>query len=72
MEFVRADTDFGSQPELPTVVESRAGIDHDSRTVHGGHETARGCQVARHNGVGVVRAVVVDVCDGLVQRADDS
>src|ERR1043165_464975 len=71
MEFVGADANFGPQTEFITVVESRAGVDHDGRAIDALRELAGGPQVLRHDRIGVLRAVMIDVLNRLGQRIDD-
>ena len=70
MEFVGADADFRAQAEFAAVVETRAGVDHHRRAVDPSGELLRGRQIAGHDRVGMMRAVVVDVLDRVVERAD--
>src|SRR2546423_1212464 len=49
VEFVGADTDFGAEAELATIVESRARVDHDGGAVDAGGELAGGLIVLRNN-----------------------
>ena len=67
MELVGADADFRDQAELIAVVETRAGVHHDSRTVHSGDETPCRGEVSGDNGIRVARSVAVDVVNSLVQ-----
>src|SRR5437588_449165 len=53
MEFIGADADFGPQPELASVVEARAGVDHDGRRINRPGKSSRRGQVAGDDRVGV-------------------
>ena len=72
MEFVGADADFRPHAELAAVVEPGAGVDHHGRAIDAVGELLGRRQVAGDDGVGVVRAVPIDVVDGFVQRAHDA
>src|SRR5689334_7140639 len=61
VKLVSADTDLRSQAQFAPVIESGAGIDHDSRGVYLVAESAGGIQIARDDCVGVMRAVLVDM-----------
>src|SRR5713226_10630194 len=71
VEFIGADTDLGAEAEFLAVVEPRAGVDHDRGGIDGGDEAPGGRPVVGHDRVGVVRAVVVDVRDRLVNIGND-
>jgi len=71
MEFVRADADLGAEAEFAPVIEPRAGVDHDRRAVDAGCELPGGGEIGRHDRFGVLRAVVIDVLDGGVERGDN-
>ena len=68
MEFIGTDTNFRPQAQLVTVVEAGAGVHHHRRRIDRRREPLRRRQVARDNGVGMVRAVALDVGDCLVER----
>src|SRR5581483_1001476 len=71
VQLIGADADLGPQPELITVIEPRAGVDHHGRAVDACGEFAGRRQVGRDDRVGVLRAIAVDVADRLVERIDN-
>ncbi|MNZ18866.1 hypothetical protein D3C78_358860 [compost metagenome] len=70
MQLVGGNTDFRAQAVLEAVGEAGRGVEHDRRRIDLGHELAGFTLVFADDRVGVVRAIVVDVLDGLVQAID--
>jgi len=71
VEFVGADADFRAQAIFAAIGEAGAGVDEDAGAVDFGGEFLDGLRVAAEDGVGVVRAVVIDVVDGFLDTAYD-
>jgi hypothetical protein len=67
VELVGADADLGAQAVLEAVGKAGAGVDHHAGRIHLAQEAHGVRVVGRQDGIGVVRAVPVDVGDGLVQ-----
>src|SRR3954470_8427073 len=70
VEFVGADADFGAQAVLAAVGETGARVDDDACAIDLRGKALDGLGVAAEDGIGVVRAVFVDVIDGGVDRID--
>src|SRR5439155_25491233 len=66
----RRDAHLGAHTELPTVHETRGGVDHDGRGIHFAREAPRVAERIRHDGFGQTRAMALDVGDRLVEVVD--
>jgi len=71
VDFVCADTDFGAEAVAEAIGESRTAIDKHIRRIDQCHESLDLALVGGDYGVGVFRAVAVDVLDGGVQAIND-
>ncbi len=71
MEFVSGDADLRAEAELAAVGEAVGDVVEDAGGIDFAEETFRGGLVGGDDGVGVVRAVLVDVIDGFIERSDD-
>ena len=71
MELVGGDADFRSETEFAAVGESCAGVPIDRRAVHFSEELLGLGGVFCDDAVAVVRAVGLDVLDGLGGGIDD-
>ena len=67
MELVGGDADLGAEAELAAVGEAVGDVVEDAGGIDRAEETLRGGFVGGDDGVGVVRAVAVDVGDGFVE-----
>src|SRR5690606_21927679 len=72
VQLVGGNADLGAQPVLEAVGEAGGGVDHHRTGVHLGEEAPGVTEVLGDDGVGVLRAVGVDVLDGRLQRIDDA
>ena len=70
MELAGADPELRAEAVAEAVGEARRGVVVDARRVHRLHEARRRRGVLRHDGLGVARAVALDVPDRLVEAAD--
>ena len=70
VELVGADADLGSESKLAAVIEAGAGIVHDHGAFDLMLETLSRSAVGGDDAVGVMRAVVIDVSDGLIEIGD--
>ncbi|MNJ19841.1 hypothetical protein D3C77_141650 [compost metagenome] len=70
MQFVGGNTDFRAQTILETVGKAGRGVDHHRGRIDLGHELASLRLMFGHDGIGMVRAIVIDMFDGLVQAVD--
>ena len=69
--FLRADGHFGAESELMSVVEARRGVDEHGRRIHLLGKTRGIGRVLRQDAITVLRAMVLDVLNGLVDALDD-
>lgn len=53
VEFVGADTDFGTEAKLAAVVEAGRGVEHHGRAVNFVHKLLGGLNIPRDNHFGV-------------------
>src|SRR5258707_8750991 len=67
VQLVGRDADFGAQAVLVAVGEAGGSVDDHRARIHFAQETLGARLVAGDDGVGVLRAVLGDVGDGLVQ-----
>ena len=65
------DADLGAQAKLAAVSEARAGVGVHGRGIDRIQEALASIRVLGNDGLGVHRAVAVDVCDGLVLVCHD-
>lgn len=65
-----ADADFGAEPELSAIGESRAGVHVAAGGIDLAEKTLGGGGIFGYDGLGVFEAVVVDVLEGIVERID--
>ena len=71
VEFPGGDADFGAEAEFAAVGElGRCVMQHDRR-IDLVEKFARGAFVLGHDRIGVVRAVIVNMRDRLVDAVDD-
>ncbi len=70
MELLGADTHLRPQPELPPIGEARAGVDVDAGCVHFVQEPHGVGVFLGDDGLGMPRAVAVDVLQSLIDRFD--
>ena len=71
VKLVCADTNFGPQPVFAAIVEPGTCVNVNRRLIDGCREPGRRRDVSRHNRVGVVRAVLVDVSNRLLDVVHD-
>ena len=72
VQLVGRDADLGAEPVLEAVGEARRGVDHHRARVDLAQEAHRARVVLGDDRVGVLRAVLRDVRDRLVERVDDA
>ena len=70
MKLLGRDADLCTQAELPAIGKARAGVNVDGRGVDLAQEALLRLRILGHNGLGVARAVAVDVRDGLIETGD--
>ena len=70
VEFVGGDADLGAEPEFGAVGEGGGGVPEHGAGVDKAQEVAAVAVAFGDYGVGMVRAVVVDVLDGFVGAID--
>ena len=71
VELAGGDTDLGAEAEFAAVGKLRRGVVQHDRGVDLVQEFLRGLFVFRHDRIGVVRAVGVNMRDRLVDAVDD-
>jgi len=71
VDFVGAYADFGAEAIAEAVAETRTAIDENIGGIDQCHEPLGLAPLGGDDGVGVFRAVAVDVLDGSVQAVDD-
>src|SRR6476661_2804588 len=67
MHLAGADADFRTHAELAAIGELGGGVPQHDGAVDAVHEGLGGAGVLCHDGVGMVRAIVFDMADGLFQ-----
>ena len=67
MQFVRADPNLRPKPELPTIIKPRRRIVHHHRRIHLLLKPRHRPQILRHNPIRVVRPILIDVRNRLIQ-----
>ena len=70
VDLVGADADLGAEAVAHAVGEARGRVPVSSRAVDGRHEALGELLGRGQDGVGVVRAVLVDVGHGLLEAGD--
>ena len=63
VEFAGGDSDLGAKAELAAIGKLRRGIVQHDRGIDLAEELRRGGRILGDDRIGVVRAVVVDMCD---------
>src|SRR3954470_24137268 len=71
-DFIRADADFRAHAELAAIGKAGGSIPIHGGGVDFGEELVRAGLVAGHNGVGVGRAVMTNMLDGLGEVIHDA
>ena len=71
MQFVSADSDFGAESKFASVAEAGGGIPEHTGGVDFQLELLRGLFVIGHDGVGVMRAIVIDMRNGGIEIVDN-
>ena len=72
VEFAGGDADLGAEAELAAVGELRRGVVQHDRGIDLVEEFLRGGGVFGHDRIGVMRAVIVNMRDRLVEAIDDA
>ncbi|MND53378.1 hypothetical protein D3C80_444140 [compost metagenome] len=72
MQLVGGNADLRPQAVLEAIGETGRGVDHHRGGIDFGEEAPGIAEVLGDDGVGVLRAVGIDVQDGLVQPVDDA
>src|SRR5690554_2391283 len=68
MQLVGGNADFRAQTVLETIGKTGRGVDHHRTGVHFGQEAACSGEVFGNDAVGMLRAMPVDMGNGLVDR----
>src|SRR5438034_245277 len=71
VEFAGGDADLGAEAELAAIGELRRRVMQHDRGVDLVEESLRSASVFGHDRIGVVRAVIVDMRDRLIEPVDD-
>src|SRR6266850_8224267 len=72
VEFAGGNPDFGAEAELAAVGELRRGVVQHDRGIDLAEEFLGGLCILGHDRIGMMRAVIVDMRDRLVEAVDDS
>src|SRR5436190_15454539 len=72
VEFAGGDPDFGAEAELAAIGELRRGVMQHDRGIDLVEEPRSGASVLRHDRIGVMRAMIVDMRDRLIEAVDDT
>jgi hypothetical protein len=68
VELVRADADLRTQSKLPAIVEPSTGVHYHGRAVDLRGEPARRLHVAGNDRIRMMRSVLIDVRNCVVER----
>src|SRR5215217_5431389 len=71
MHASRGDADLGAKPELATIGKLGRGVVEDDGGVDLGQEALGGRVIIRDDGIGVMRAVGLDMRQGGIKAVDD-
>lgn len=71
VKLVGADSDFSTEAELAAIVEASASVNHDGSGIDGGREPTRVLEISRHDPVGVMRTIVIDMRNRFINRLDN-
>src|SRR3954463_11282126 len=72
VEFARSNSDLRAEAELAAVGELRRGVVQHDRRIDLAEEFCGGATVFRHDRIGVMRAVALNVSERLVEAIDDA
>src|SRR6266850_2809984 len=72
VEFAGGNADLGAEAELAAIGELRRGVVQHDGGIDLIEEFLRSAGVFRHDRIGMMRAVIVDMRDRLVEAVDDS
>ena len=72
MNFVGRDADLGTQTIFKTICKTGGCIDHHRAGVHFAQKSAGIGQVLGDDGIGMMRAVMIDVGDRLIKIIDNT